>query len=45
MCKSDKFQKWHKAECARRLGQVQELESKLDDLLLDKNLKIEYYKG
>ena len=43
LVRSEKFQKWHKAECARRLGQSQELEKTLDDLLLDKHLKIEYY--
>jgi protein subunit release factor A len=42
MARSKVFQDWHKIECARRLGQAVSIENTLDDLMLDKNLKIEY---
>ena len=43
LANSKEFKAWHKMECARRLGQEEEINRKLDELLLDKNLKIEYY--
>lgn len=43
MAESKEFKAWHKLECARRLGQESEIQKLLDEKLLDKNLKIEYY--
>ncbi len=43
LANSKEFKAWHKLECARLLGQVSEIEKLLDEELLDKNLKIEYY--
>lgn len=43
MARTKEFETWHKIECAKRLGQVAEIEKTLDEKLLDKNLKIEYY--
>lgn len=43
MAESKKFKEWHKVECARRLGQENEIQKLLDEKMLDKNLKIEYY--
>ena len=43
MAESKAFIAWHKIECARRMGQESELNRILDDLLLDKNIKVEYY--
>lgn len=35
------FKKWYRVECARRLGQVLEIEDSVDSLLNPKNLKVE----
>ncbi len=43
LANSKEFKAWHKLECARRLGQVDEVEKLVNDLLADKNLKIEYF--
>jgi hypothetical protein len=42
MAESKEFKAWHKLECARRLGQLEEIEKIISEQLLDKNLKIEY---
>jgi protein subunit release factor A len=46
--KSDTFQKWHKIEVARRLGEPvplseEELQKRCDDQMRPENLKVEYY--
>jgi protein subunit release factor A len=40
---SDVFQKWFKLECARRLGQLADIESQVDDLMKPENLLIETF--
>jgi protein subunit release factor B len=45
---SVQFKKWHKAECARRLGQPvprteEEIQRDLDEQMRSENLKEEYY--
>jgi hypothetical protein len=42
MAESKEFKAWHKLECAKRLGQVEEIEKIISEQMLDKNLKIEY---
>jgi hypothetical protein len=42
MAESKEFKAWHKLECARRLGQTQEIEKLLNESMSDDNLKIEY---
>jgi hypothetical protein len=42
MANSKEFKAWHKLECARRLGQTEEIEKLLNESMSDKNLKIEY---
>ena len=41
---SPKFKAWHKIETMRRLGQLRDIEKKVDEMMLDKNLKVEYSK-
>jgi len=43
MAQSKEFKDWHKIECARRLGQAEEIETLLNESLSGKNLKIEYF--
>lgn len=43
MAKSKEFQSWHKLECAKRLGNLEDINKILDEQLNDKNLKIEYF--
>jgi protein subunit release factor A len=43
--KSKKFQAWHKLETMRRLGLLKDIESRVDEQMKDKNLKIEYITG
>lgn len=40
---SEKFRKWHKMETARRLGQPKDVETRVTEMMLDENLKVEYY--
>lgn len=46
LVKTEKFEKWHKRECARRLGHLAqieaEIEKKVDSLMQEKNLKVEF---
>lgn len=35
------FKKWHKAEVARRLSNHKEIERKVDEMMTEKNLKVE----
>lgn len=41
MVSTDIFKKWHKLECMRRNGVLQEIERHVDDLMKPHNLKIE----
>ena len=41
MAESKEFKAWHKIECARRLGNLQEVEDIVNQQMADKNLKIE----
>lgn len=43
MAATEKFKAWHKLECARRLGTLQEIEDKVDRWMQPQFLKIEYY--
>ena len=43
MARSKEFAAWQKLECARRLGQIASVEKAVDELMLDKHIKIEYY--
>jgi protein subunit release factor A len=36
------FKKWHKAEVIRRTTDLREVEQKIDEMMDEKNLKIEY---
>lgn len=42
MANSKKFKEWHRIECARRLGLLQDIEKTVDDLMDEANLKFEY---
>lgn len=41
MAKSDKFTKWHKMECARRLGKLRDVDETVDLLMHPRHLQIE----
>jgi protein subunit release factor A len=43
MTKTKEFINWHKAECARRLGQVYNIEKVLDAAMHESKLKVELY--
>jgi protein subunit release factor A len=43
LAKNDVFLKWHRAEVARRLGQLAEIEQRVDEQMREHNLKIEYF--
>lgn len=40
---SEKFMNWHRAEVARRLGLLNDIEKTVDDAMRDENLKIEVF--
>jgi peptide chain release factor 2 len=40
---SVKFKTWHKTETMRRLGELQEIEKRVDNMMQPENLKIEEY--
>lgn len=40
---SPKFKAWHRVEVLRRLGQLKDIESKVDEAMQAKNLKIEEF--
>ncbi len=42
---SDIFQKWFRVECAKRLGQLADLDAKVDEMMRPHNLKIETVEG
>lgn len=41
LAKSDKFLKWHRAEVARRLGQLADIEHRVNDQMRSQNLRVE----
>ena len=41
-CETLVFKAWHKVETMRRLGQLQEVEKKVDEMMREGNLKVEY---
>lgn len=41
MAKSPEFTKWHKMECARRLGKLRDIDETVENLMHPKNLVIE----
>jgi hypothetical protein len=41
MAESKEFQKWHKMECARRLGKLRDVDETVDLLMHPRHLKIE----
>jgi hypothetical protein len=45
MYKHPKFIAWHKLECARLLGQLQNIDEVVDKQMAEHNLKIEYVKN
>ncbi len=36
------FKAWHRVEVARRLGQLQDIERQVDEMMREENLRIEY---
>lgn len=43
LVETPKFKAWHKAECARRLGTLKDIDKIVDESMQEKNLKIEEY--
>lgn len=43
MTETKEFKAWHKTEVARRLGQAQDIEAKVDELMSEKYLKVELF--
>lgn len=43
LVKSDKFQAWMKIETAKKLGVLQDIEKRVDELMKPENIKIEYF--
>lgn len=41
MIETDKFKKWHKIECMRRNGVLEDIERKVEELMRPHNLKVE----
>ena len=41
-CKSPKFQAWHRVECMRRLGMLKDIEKRVEELMSEQYLKVEY---
>lgn len=44
LVESDKFKKWHKLECARRLGTFVDIEQQVEKEMRSENLKVEVSK-
>ena len=42
MAESKEFKAWHRLECAKRMGQAEEIDKIISEQMLDKNIKIEY---
>ena len=45
MANSEKFQKWNKLEVARRLGRLDDIDKKVERMMRDENLKVEYFES
>ena len=43
MANSPAFKAWHRMEVARRLGQLVDIERRVDEMMQDKNLKVETF--
>ena len=43
LTETKEFKNWHRIEVARRLGNIKDLESEVDEAMKDENLKIEYF--
>jgi len=41
MIQSEKFRKWHRLECARRLGRLAEIEREVERMMRPENLRVE----
>ena len=44
MSNTEIFKKWHRIECARRMGLLQEVDAQVDEQMRVENLKVEYIK-
>jgi len=42
LVETKEFKLWHKAECARLLGQMKDIEAIVNEQMQEKNLKVEY---
>jgi protein subunit release factor A len=42
-CETKEFKVWHKMEVARRLGQLEDLNKKVEGMLNEESIKTEYY--
>jgi hypothetical protein len=45
LVKTAEFLRWHKAEVARRLGHIDEIQRRVDEAMSPKNLRIEETNG
>lgn len=45
MAESEKFRKWHRIECARRMGRLDAVERETDRAMNPKNLRVEVQAG
>jgi protein subunit release factor A len=43
LCKSAQFLAWHRMEVARRLGQLRDIERRVEEMIQEKNLRIETF--
>lgn len=43
MAQSEKMQKWLKIESLKKLGELKDIEQKVDKMMEEKNLKVEYF--
>lgn len=43
LANTKEFKAWHQVETMKRLGLIREIENKVDQMMSEKNLKIEYF--
>lgn len=43
LVKTEEFTRWHKAEVAKRLGYLRDIEEAVNRSMAEENLKVEYY--